>query len=249
MIKQVSKLLLTVAGVIMITSCSSFNFFLFESDYPELKDEGSIAIVSYSLNKSIAGDKGPGLFNDKDKWYMYHQESVDAGWELFKSNVNIVFPDLNFIDPNLVEKNAEYQKLTSIEPKVSFGKDSSFAGTYVYPGKINHVDPKKKKLLEPIASSVNADYLMYIENSAGYREADLYNMESLVEGDKIEMALFTTITITNQYGKIIWTHKFSSYSKENAMINNGVVNFEEYPRLYQSATEDLLNQIKEASKK
>lgn len=231
------------AGVVLgLSGCASL---------PKMTGQERVALVSFSLEKSIVQtgkqrDNGPGIFDNKSDYYVYHKEALAAAWDLFKPRAKAVFGAMKLVDLSSIEGNSGVLEVTKPVKISVFGMEKVLADDYVYPDGLNWVDLTDAKTAKLLAARVNADVLVSISLKAEY---DLYTGMTIggVGGGAANMTVTATVTAVKD-GTILRTAMVVGASKETAgMVSLGGMGASipksDYPRLMKSAFEDLLPKL------
>ncbi|HEX3019222.1 MAG TPA: hypothetical protein VHP36_02925 [Chitinispirillaceae bacterium] len=222
-----------------------------------IEGKGTVALVSYSLNKSIVkqgqepDNQGPGLLqkaikgreNAEADYYQDQIEALVGIYQQFIDQMSDVF-SVPFMDVSTVTGNESYQSETKRVPKMVMGVDIAPGKDQFTTGNLNFIDFTDKEKLNKLAAQLKADLLMLVYNDANY---DLYTGVSggLFSGGAAKLYLNTTIYIYDpKIGDYIFRKTFTGQSDENIPMVQNYVNTKHFPKCSLSAHQKNLNAIK-----
>ncbi len=216
--------------------------------YPQIEGKGRIAVVSYSLNRSIVqkGDDpgtGPGILQNKEKYYIPYQAAVDTMWRQFIDQIGPSFDNAEFVSIDEIRGNQQYQELTRHKPKVVMGKDIAPGASYLTPEGINYVSLLDQEKTNAINESIGADLLMLVENDASYKMHAGVSIGGLGGGAGV-MELQTTLYLWEPGNGVIWKKTYKTVSDEKAPIVQGAMGAKHFARLLASANQTLFSAVK-----
>jgi hypothetical protein len=241
--KHIRHIPFSVALVAILLGCTSA---------PKLSPAYKIAVVSYSLQKSIvkSGETyefGPVLPSQQESFYRHHRESVDQAWAAFKQRAPAIFAGRNLVDFASIEGNAEMMADAAPAPRMVLGVDVSDAGQRLFPPGLSYVDLKDTKLAVKIAALAKADIIVAIDLKAEYRMTEGLSI-GIFKANKATMTLTAYVTVSDASGKVLRRTSVSADSKETSVagtIGNTEATLDpaEYPKLILSAQEELFRSL------
>lgn len=217
-----------------------------------LETRGKIALVSFSLDKSIEKrgekDSGPGLLQNKDKYYEHHKSALSRMFEQFISSTPEVFGAASMESVETIKGNAEYQELTKHVPKVIMGKDISIGANFLSPEGFNYVSAYDKEKPVKLAAALNSQLLLFVENEACYDAHAAVGIGPLKASGTAKLFLRTDVSVyCPQEKKIILSRSVENSSDETFSLVNGeiIIDDSSYPPAISSAFQKNLQEIKE----
>lgn len=235
---------LVAIASILLSGCASA---------PKLNGGERIAIVSYSLLKSITQtgepyELGPMLPSQQEEFYRYHQQSIDRAWEAFKALAPTIFGSRQLLDFAAIEGSEELKAASAAAPRKTLGVDISAAGQRVHPAGLNYVSLRDEAQNAEIAGILKADILVAFDFRAEYEASSGMSIGAL-SATRADMRLAALVTVADAKGKVLRRSSVGGVSKETALIGTlGGMTFnlphEEYPRLILSAQEELFRNLK-----
>lgn len=238
-IRVVALCVMSALVLSLLASCASA---------PRLEAGGKIAIVSYSLEKSIvfegtSPDRGPGLLNPKDEdYYRYHKEAFASIWADFKNALPGIFGEERLVDIAKIEDNAGLLAATHVEPKLVMGQDTSPQSVYLFPAGLNYVNVMDAKATAAVASCIPSDYYLGVALKAEYFMWTGLSFGG-VGGGVGKIRLYATVTIVNAKGKFLRQAQVVGYSTDTAPVVMKSMDPSNYPRLIAQAQQDLLPKL------
>lgn len=217
-----------------------------------LESKGKLALVSYSLNKSIVekgkkADSGPGLLQKKEKHYEDHILALEGIVDDFLNNINDVFGDVHIIDVSSVIENETYQNITKHVPKMVMGKDVAPGSDQLVARGINYVSGNDTEKLDKLAQELGAEVLVLVGNQAEYsmNSGIGLSMGSLgLSGGSAVLNLKTNISLYQPGQGIILSEYFENSSDEKIPMVQGRVNSKHYPKCLLSAGKKNIAEMK-----
>jgi hypothetical protein len=233
----------SVALVAILLGCASA---------PKLSPAYKIAVVSYSLQKSIVRsggtyELGPLLPSQQESFYRHYRESIDQAWAAFKQRAPAIFAGRNLADFASIEGNAELSAATAPAPRKVLGVDVSGAGQRLFPPGLNYVDLKDTELAVKIAALTKADILVAVDLKAEYKITEGLSI-GILKTNKVTMTLTAYLTAADASGKVLRRTSVSADSKETSLTGTigkteATLDPAEYPRLILSAQEELFRSL------
>ncbi len=217
-----------------------------------LETRGKIALVSFILDKSIEKrgerDSGPGLLQNKDKYYQYHKAALDQIFQQFLDSKSDVFGAVTMEDVETVKSNTEYQAITKHVPKMIMGKDISLGANYLSPEGLNYVSAYDKEKPVKVATALNTQLLLFVENKACYDANAAIGIGPLKASGTAKLFLTTSFSVYSpEEKKVILTRSFENSSDQTFALVNGEIMIDDssYPPAISSAFQKNLQNIKE----
>lgn len=213
--------------------------------YVNIEDHGKIALVSFSMNRSIVGtgqekDRGPGLLQKSKKYYSGHEESLDVLWTKFRDEIGDVFLNVPFVDFDEVTSNEKYQELTKHKPKMIMGKDVAPGSDQMSPEEINYISVYDKKKLDSVAAIFGVELLLLIENQMGYDSSS-----AIISIKTSHLNLNTKIHLYKPGEGVIMSGSFEGKSDERISLLAGEAKSEDFAGCTSSAAQKVLVRMKE----
>ncbi len=233
------------AAAISALTASTFLFGCFSGSktFVNLKGKGEMALVSYSLNKSITekgqeDSSGPGLLQSKKKYYKDHVAALEAMYGDFADSVDLIFSDVSLVDIQKTAENEFYKERTVHVPKIVMGKDIATGSNELTTAGINYVSTYDTELLDSLSDALGVPLLLLVSNSANYNleggaQIGLGNLK--VGGGAAKMNLTTTVTIYEKGVGTIMNRSFTGSSDERIPMIQGTISTEHYPKCLRSA--------------
>jgi len=165
----IRKITICIASIItmVLLLTSAFGY-----QWSSLKGKGPVAIVSYSLYKSILqdgeepGDAEPGIMQSREKYYAPYYECLNASWKQFNDSIKTVFPGTEFTAIDKIISNEQYKILTKPDFKKVFGKEVGVGSNFITAQGLNYVTNLPSERLDSICVALGVPIIMFIEIKA-----------------------------------------------------------------------------------
>lgn len=236
---------LSSVAVIAASTVSTFLLGCFSGSktFVNLEGKGEMAVVSYSLNKSITEkgqeeSSGPGLLQNKEKYYEDYVAALEVMYGDFQENADRVFADVTLSDIQTITENDFYRERTVHVPKVIMGKDIATGSDELTTGGLNYVSTYETELLDSLSNELGVPLLLLVSNRADYSmeggaKLGLGNLK--ISGGAARMNLTTAVTIYEKGSGTIMNKSFTSSSDENIPMIQGTVSTKDYSKCLYSA--------------
>jgi hypothetical protein len=227
-------------------------FFLFGCGgrmYIDITQKAPIAVVGFSLNKSISEEGkekngGPGLLQQAVDFYKNHQIAVDTLWANFKTGYKDMFLGSEIIDLESIPANEKYREMTKHTPKMMLGMDVAQGGDVLTATNgLNYVSPTDKAIMDNLAGLLNAKLLVCIDYTGSYAMNVGISIGSFGAG-AAKMKLTAKITIYEPGKGIVLEESFKESSDESFPLIGGVLVSDNYAKGLSSAHKKLFPEIK-----
>jgi hypothetical protein len=168
--------------VVALSGCS------LPPDYLVLEGKGDIAIVSFSLDRSLTADtdslldKGPALLastQEKAAYWDQHQKAIDAMYAQFKEHISEALLGAPIFDPKKIEGNEAYLTKTAHVPKVILGQDVAIGWRDIPATGTHYVSAFGKPLLDSLCDMLGVSLVLCVANSAKYHVVDSVRIDTL----------------------------------------------------------------------
>lgn len=240
--KRLSALaLLFLSLSLVLASCASV---------PKLGPEAKIAIVSYSLDKSIVREGGQPFYPGKalidlskgEDPYRWHKEALDASWAEFKAAAPGIFGAGRVVDFARIEGNQALLAATHVEPKLVMGQDTSPQAVKVFPAGLNYVNLLAPKALQAVSAIVPADLYLSVDLRAEYFMWTGLKVGA-VGGGVGKIRLYATLSLMGAGGRLLRQYQATGISQDTAMVIMDSMDETAYPKLILQAQRDLLQRL------
>jgi hypothetical protein len=193
-----------------------------------VEEKGNIAVVGYSLNQSVEKcdeekSSGPGLLQNKEKYYENHVKAVNDLWGQFKENIKPQFGNAQFVDFPVIEQNQEYLELTKHVPKMVLGKDVTMGSDEICPLNINYVSVLDSAKLNKVAKIFNAGLLMYVEINACYEPSVAIGIGPIKPSGTAKLKVTATVHLYEPGKGVVLSSNFTDYADQSVPLIAGVV--------------------------
>jgi len=227
--------------------------------YIDLTQKSKIAVVGFSLDKTIAAenkkevDQGPGLLQKmvkgkekaEDDYFQYHKQALDGIWAQFKENIQDALLGIPLVSFDEIVNNQRLLALT--KPKES---KFSISSMKLNPEGLNYVSAYNSNLMDSICSILGCDLLLVVDNKANF---DSVPPPIRSEGSAIvieptaraHINLKTTLYIHEKGKGLIATEEFTTKSDDKMLVVWTNSSPEEYPKLMMQANAKVYSKIKE----
>lgn len=235
--------------MLLIGSCSALLVGCGSPRYVDVGQSAPIAIVAFSLDKSIVEDgkersSGPGLLQKAENYYKNHQIAIDGLWRDFKESYKDIFLGAEVLDVESVASNEEYRNLTKHVPKMVMGTDIASGANYLTAnGGLNYVSSTDKALLDKLPGLFNARLLTIIEYTGSYAMSTGISIGKFGAG-AAKMKLTARLSLYEPGKGIVLSQLFSADSDESYAMVAGALVSDNYEKGLCSAQRKLLPQIK-----
>lgn len=231
--------------------------------YVDLTQKAKIAIVGFSLDRSITSensdevDQGPGLLQKlakgkekaKKDYFQYHQQALDGIWAQFKGNIQDALLGIPLVSFDEIINNEHLLALTAPKEKKIMGTDFSVASTKLNPEGLNYVSAYNSTLMDSICSLLGCDLLLVADN-----KADFDSVPPPISSDgsgivikptaKAHINLTTTLYIHEKGNGLVAIEKFTTSSDDKMLVVWTNSNPEDYPKLMMQANAKVYEKIK-----
>ncbi len=235
--------LLSCAFAVFLSGCGGGIEFI------DISQKAPIAVVSFSLNKSIVEDgkerdRGPGLLQKAENYYKNHRIAIDSLWSDFKTGYREMFLGAEAIDIETIVSNEKYRELTKHVPKMMLGVDMApGADVLTANSGLNFAPSSDNAIMDQIAALANAKLLMCIEYTGSYAMSSGISIAGIGAG-AAKMKLSADIILYEPGKGIVLRKIFSESSDESFPMVGGILLSENYAKGFSSAQKKLLPQIK-----
>jgi hypothetical protein len=219
--------------------------------YIDITQKGTIALVSFGMDKSISAvggekDTGPGLLQkmakgrekSEQQYYRHHQASVDTMWGQYKERIRDAMLGVELVDFDTVMNSPAYQELTRHVPKIVMGSDIAPGADMLTPEKMNYVGTNETATLDQLAELFGADLLLLVSNTIDY------DSTSAIVSVKVSRINVTANLALYEKGTgLVDQATFKGSSDERINLLLGTANPEKYEKGVASANRKVLDTI------
>jgi len=238
------KIIRTCAAILLalfLASCASV---------PKITSEQKIAVVSYSLDKSIVKEGAQPFYpgkalidlNKGEDPYRWHKEALAVCWTDFKAAAPGIFGPGRLVDFAAIEGNTAILSATYVEPKLIMGQDTSPQSVKVFPAGLNYANILLPKTIQSVSAIVPADLYLSVDLRAEYFMWTGLSIGS-VGGGVGKVRLYATLSLVSSSGKVLRQYQASGVSKDTAAMLLDSLDSEAYPRLIAQAQQDLFPRL------
>lgn len=247
-----------------VTAVCLLSFCLPPPKYIDLTQKSKIAVVGFSLDKTIRAknseevDQGPGLLQKlakgkekaEDDYFKYHQEALEGIWAQFKENIQDALLGISVVSFDEIVNNQKLLALTKHKEKKILGSDFSVGSTKLSPEGLNYVSAYDTEIMDSICALTGCNLLLIVDNEASFDSvpSPIRSENGVFVIDPTAMAHVNLTTVLYFYEKgngIVAIENFSTASDDEMKIVWTNSNPENYPKLMMQANAKVYSKIKE----
>jgi hypothetical protein len=188
---------------------------------------------------------GPGLLQNKEKYYQYHQEAIEAMWAQLKDSIGGVFGKAEFVPFEEIISNPKYIELTTYAPVKMMGLSMMPGADNVYPKESRYVSSYDKNVMAALFEPLGAEFLLIFDNQAAVR---FTKNDVSIGGLALRrgcLALTTKITLYHKTDGYGWSTIITTTSDSDSRIIDHELNPDTFPKLLLEAQAKLWKNIRD----
>jgi hypothetical protein len=217
--------------------------------YIPLEPGGKTAVIGFSLGKSFTEegserDSGPGLLQNKEKYYQPHHDAVESMWAQAKDSLPGAFGIESFVPFDSVISHPKYVEATTHPSRKILGRTITAGDGNVYPKGFGYVSIRDQDRLDPLFDALGAEYLIVFENTAGAKKSGNFAVSGAITIPNANLALQTTVYLFRKGKGLAWSKTFFTKSSSEGMMIDHELNPDKAPKLAMEAQSDLWGQIR-----